>query len=155
MSDGDEGQERLDEWLEDNLRQPILHKDEQVGPIYVPSKGNIWPGYRGWIPARDEYGFVQFCDREPHYHRKMEGYALSDKVLVNIRSRGCKRILMAEEDTGDVYEFHESQFCNPMPKHAKGKDEKDEAQSYAKCEEAWGRFAGHAEYVLVGDREIN
>ena len=147
----DDDQQTLREYSPSQSR-PILHKDAIVGPIHVPSQGQMYPGYRGPIPARDCYGFVQFCDREKHYHRNEEAYMLSDKVLAYLRAKGCERILIAEEDTGTVYEFHERQFNEDVPQRAKSKSEKDEDQSMVRVAENWGEYPNHAEHVMVGER---
>lgn len=144
-------QSSLRNWQQEQTR-PILHKDQQVGPIFVQSKGRIYPGYRGPVPSRDAYGFVQFCTRAKHYHRNEEAYMLSDKVLTYLRAKGCAVILIAEEDTGTVYEFHETQWDESVPQRAKGKKEKDEAQSMVRVTENWGRYADHADYVMMGSR---
>lgn len=154
VSDNDD-QQTLRDYFQSTPSRPILHKDAQVGPIYVESKGNIYPGYRGGIPARSAYGFVQFCERQKHYHRNEEAYMLSDKVLAYLRAKGCELILFAEEDTGTVYEFHETQFTESVPQRAKGTTEKDEDQTLVRVEENWGRYPDHAEFVLMGDREQN
>lgn len=98
-ADSSNVQQTLREYVADTKSRPILHKEHQVGPIHVQSKGRIFPGYRGPVPARDAYGFVQFCTREDHYHRNEEAYMLSDKVLAYLRAKGCAIILIAEEDT--------------------------------------------------------
>lgn len=147
-------QQRLDAFSTPSNR-PILHKELQAGPIHVESKGRIFPGYIGGVPARDCRGFVQFCTREEHYHRNEAAYMLSDKVLAYLRARDCECILIAEEDTGTVYEFHESQWTETVPQRAKGKREKDEDQSMVRVEENWGKYDDHAPYVLVGSREVN
>lgn len=154
-NDDEEPQQSLRNWQDDAKSRPILHKDTQVGPIHVKSKGNIFPGYRGWVPARESYGFVQFCERQKHYHRNEQAYMLSDKVLAYLRAKGCKTILIAEDDTGTVYEFHISEFNESVPQKAKGKNEKDEAQSMVRVSENWGQYADHADYVMVGSREVN
>lgn len=151
----DDTQERLDSFSDAEPRRPILFKDAQVGPIHVKSKGRIHPGYRGPIPARNTYGFVGFRKHRLHYHRNERAYILSEKVVDYIRAKGCKLILIAEDDTGDVYVFHESQFDEEAPQRAKSSDEKDETQLMARVHEHRGLFANHAEHVLVGDREIN
>lgn len=152
MSDN---QSSLREWGTGNQSRPILHKDTQVGPIYVESKGNIYPGYRGQIPSRQAYGFVQFCTRKNHYHRNEEAYMLSDKILAYLRAKDCAVILIAEEDTGTVYEFHERQFDTAVPQKAKGKREKDEDQTLVRVYENRGKYPDHAEHVMVGTREVN
>lgn len=151
----EDNQERLDTFSDSNPRRPVMFKDEQVGPIHVKSKGRIFPGYRGPIPARDAYGFVGFRRRDRHYHRNEAAYMLSEKVVDYIRAKGCTILLIAEDDTGDVYEFHESQFNEEVPQKAKGTDEKDEDQLMVRVSEHRGKFAEHADAVLVGDREVN
>lgn len=155
MTDDEEAQSRLDTFSDQSKRRPILFKDEQVGPIHVKSKGEIYPGYRGPIPAYDSYGFVGFRKHRKHYHRNERAYMLSEKVVEYLRAKGCQFILIAEDDTGDVYVFHETQFDTEVPQRAKGQDEKDEDQLMVKVHEHRGRFADHAEHVMVGDREVN
>jgi hypothetical protein len=139
----------------DEKSRPVLFKDAQVGPIHVLSKGDIYPGYRGPIPGRDAYGFVQFCERETHFHRNEAAYMLSYKVLEHLRSRGVELILIAEDDAGYVYEFHESQFDTEVPQRAKGTDEKDEDQRLVRVTHHQGKYADHASDVMVGPREVN
>ena len=148
-------QERIDAFSDDPKPRPVLFKDVQVGPINVASKGDIYPGYRGPIPARGKYGFVQFCEREKHFHRNEASYMLSLKVLEHLRSRGVEIILIAEDDEGYVYEFHESQFDEEAPQRAKGPDEKDETQMMVNVMHHQGKFADHADSVMVGTREVN
>ncbi len=149
------GQERIDAFSDKPKRRPVLFKDVQVGPINVDSKGDIYPGYRGPIPARDAYGFVQFCERETHFHRNESSYMLSEKVLEHLRSRGVEVILIAEDDEGYVYEYHESQFNEEAPQSAKGTDEKDEVQMMVDILHHQGKYADHTDSVMVGTREIN
>jgi hypothetical protein len=134
---------------------PILYKDRQLGPIPVLSKGEICPGYIGQVLNRDQYGFVGFREHREHFHVKMGGYALSERVLRSIRTVGVQVMLIAEEDTGRVYEWHLSQWRNEMPQHGKSDDEKDEDQSYAEADEAWGVYDDHTQDVMIGDREVN
>jgi len=134
---------------------PVCYKDEQVGPIWVLSKGEICPGYVGPIINRDQYGFVGFRTHRQNFHRKTESYVLSDRVLQHLRERGVQLICIAEEDTGRVYEWHHSQWAHDMPQHGKSDDEKDEDQTFAPVDEAWGVFENHVEDVLLGDREVN
>lgn len=148
-------QSSLRSFQENEKRRPMVHKDAQVGPIHVQSKGNIYPGYRGPVPARSAYGFVGFRERRKHYHRNEEAYMLSDKVLAYIRAKGCQYIFIAEEDTGTVFEFHESQWDTPVPQKAKGSKEKDEDQSLVRVTENWGQWADHADSILLGQREVN
>jgi len=136
-------------------RRPMLHKKEAVGPIQVESKGGIFPGYIGSIPSRTTTGFVQFCEREKHYHRNEKAYMLSDKVLAYLRAKGVTRILIAETDTGTVYEFHEKQFNTRVPQKAKGTNEKDEDQSLVRVSEYWGKWEEYADHVMLGSREVN
>lgn len=154
MTDDPE-QERLDTFGARNKRRPILFKDEQVGPIHVESKGEIYPGYRGSIPALDAYGFVGFRKHDKHYHRNERAYMLTEKVVEYLRAKGCQYIMIAEDDTGTVYTFHESQWNEEVPQRAKGEDEKDEDQLMVKVHEHRGKFVEHAEHVMVGDREVN
>lgn len=134
---------------------PVCYKHEQVGPVYVMSKGEIYPGYVGNILNRDQFGFVGFRRHEDHYHRKMEAYMLSDTVLAELRELGVQLVLIAEEDTNRVYEWHISQFQESVPQHAKGSDEKDEDQTFVKVDDAWGTFDDHSGDVLIGEREVN
>lgn len=134
---------------------PILYKDRQLGPIPVRSKGEICPGYVGQVINREKYGFVGFREHRDHFHVKMGGYALSDRVLRSIRDAGVQLMLIAEEDTGRVYEWHLTQWQHEMPQHAKSEEEKDEDQTYAEAEEAWGVYDDHAADVMIGEREVN
>lgn len=134
---------------------PVLYKDRQLGPIPVLSKGEICPGYIGRLISRECYGFVGFRQHEEHFHVKMEAYMLSDRVLRAIRDTSAFRILIAEEDTDRVYEWHHSQWRHDVPQHAKGEDEKDEEQTYAPVSAAWGVYDDHASEVLIGEREVN
>lgn len=154
MSESHTEQNRIEQYGEGRTR-PVLFKDVQVGPIRVLSKGDIHPGYRGPIPARDAYGFVQFCTREEHFHRNEASYMLSDKVLEHLRSRGVEIILFAEDDEGCVYEYHESQFDTEVPQSAKGTDEKDEPQRMVHILHHQGKYENHADSVMVGTRETN
>lgn len=148
-------QSNLQSFTSTGQRRPILHKEMQLGPINVESKNGIFPGYIGHIPSRECKGFVQFCERAKHFHRKEEAYMLADKVLAILRAKGAERIIIAEEDTGTVYEFHERQWNTSVPQKAKGSKEKDEAQSMVRVSEHWGKWKNHAEFVLVGTREVN
>lgn len=148
-------QQRLEAFVDEPSRRPLVHKNEQVGPIRVESKGYIHPGYVGPVPAREKYGFVGFRERAKHFHRNEEAYMMSDKVLEILRSKGVQLIFIAEDDTGDVYEFHESQFNERVPQRAKGSREKDEDQTLVRVNEHRGRYDNHAAHVLVGNREDN
>ncbi len=134
---------------------PVLYKDEQFGPISVVSKGRICPGYVGAVLCRERYGFVGFREHSSHYHRKKDAYVLSARVIDALRSAGVQTMLIAEEDTGTVYEWHISHFCHEMPKSGKSEREENERQLYAPIADTWGRFENHAADVLIGAREVN
>jgi hypothetical protein len=134
-------------------RKPIVHKDEIV-QCKVPGKGDIFVGYRGPIPARKAYGFVQFVDSKEHFHRNEAGYALSERVLRKIRSLGCRIILFAEDDTGIVYEFHESQFDERVAKKNNPMHDED-PQRAVEILQNRGKFHDHTPHVLMGDRGAN
>lgn len=134
---------------------PVCYKQKQVGPVYVASKGGIYPGYVGKILNRDQFGFVGFRRHEEHYHRNMEAYMLSDRVLEELRSLNVQLLLIAEDDTNTVYEWHIDQFTESVPQYAKGTNEKDEDQTFALVEDAWGCYDNHTPDVLIGEREVN
>ena len=139
----------LREFIEDEKRPPMLRPDEEVDS--PTGKGHITVGYRGPIPARSAYGFLQYVDSDEHFHRNAAGYALSESVLRRIRSFGCKRVLFAEEDTGMVYEFHISQFEDNLG--AKNNPEHDtDPQRYVEILENRGKWHAHANMVLYGER---
>lgn len=141
----------LEEFSTDT-RAPILHKDTEF-TTKVPGKGRI-SMYRGPIPARRAYGALQYRERDKHYHKNEEGYALSARVLRKLRTLGCQRILIAEEDTRCVYEFHEQQFTNQVAKHNNPNHEND-PQFVVKLENAWYKHEEHTDSVMVGEREHN
>lgn len=137
----------------DDSRVPILHKDAAI-QCKVPGKGNIIVGYRGPIPARRAYGFVQFCTKKEHFHRNEAGYALSERVLRKLRTLGCCIVLFAEEDTGTVYEFHERQFTDQVAKKNNPKHDED-PQRKVEIIQNRGKYHGHVSGVMVGDRHGN
>lgn len=134
---------------------PVLYKDKQFGPISVVSKGKICPGYLGQVVTRDRYGFVGFREHSSHYHRKKDAYVLSTRVVNALRREGVQLMLIAEEDTGTVYEWHISHFAHEMPKSGKSDREANEPQLYAPVDDAWGVFENQTEDVLIGARETN
>lgn len=117
----------------------------------LPGKGRAHVGYRGPVPARRVYGYVQFCTRRDHFHRNEEGYALSEKVLRKLRTVGCRLVLIAEEDTGIVYEFHERQFREQVSKRNNPKHDED-PQRKVKVVNNRGKWHDHARHVLTGER---
>lgn len=131
-------------------RKPVLHKDEGL-TCKVPGKGNIMVGYRGPVPARRAYGFVQFVNSREHFHRNEAGYALSERVLRMIRTHGCQLIFFAEEDTGVVYEFHERQFTDQVAKKNNPMHDED-PQRKVEIMQNRGKFHGHARHILMGER---
>lgn len=51
-------------------------------------------------------------NRDAHYFRKHQGYAVSDKILNELQRQGVLRVLVRETDTGDVIEYEVAQFLN-------------------------------------------
>lgn len=145
-------QDRLDSYGVD-YDKPVLVKDSKVSPIHTESRGTITPGYRGMIPYRNSYGFLRFCDRAGHYNDDVDGSVLIEKVKQHLASRGVETVLIAEEDTGAVYEYHIGQFDQRVPKTAKRGDAKDEPQLYAPSDHYYGKFEDHVEAVLATGRE--
>lgn len=135
-----------------DMRKPVLYKEEQLGPVPVPSKGRIYPGYVGHVTARRAYGFVGFRIHERHYHVNQEGYCLTLQVLRRMAAKGVRIVLIAEEDTGTVYEWHINDFDTEVPDKDKGPDEQDETQYSAQCETAAGVFEDHVDDVMIGPR---
>lgn len=150
-SETDRRDSDIREFSDDEKRDPILHKDDVV-QCRVPGKGDIFVGYRGPIPARRAYGFVQFCKRKEHFHRNEAGYALSERVLRKLRTFGCQLVLFAEEDTGIVYEFHERQFEEQVSKKNNPMHEED-PQRKVEIVQNRGKWHDHARHVLNGERE--
>jgi len=134
-------------------REPILYQDEPVF-VRLATKGETCIGYRGAIPSRREYGFVQFCNSREHFHRNEAGYALSERSLRKIRSYGCKVILIAEDDTNMVWEFHESQFQDYVAKKNNPDHDKD-PQLKVEILQNRGKWPDHVPYVLNGERSGN
>lgn len=142
-------QSDINEYVEQESRPPVLRPD---APVEAPTaKGRIVVGHRGPIPARSDYGFVQFCTRDEHFHRKEAGYALSESVIRRIRSMGCKRVLFAEEDTGIVYEFHISQFTEQVAKHNNPNHDVD-PQRKVEITMHRGKWHDHADDVLLDEQ---
>lgn len=151
MSDNNQ-QSRIERYGIDKSR-PVLLKDVRVGPIQLESTGQTYPGYRGPVPARDAYGFVQFCDSSSQFDQNEGLYMIPLKVLEHLRSRDVTVLLIAEQHEEYVYEFHESQFDEEAPKRAKGRDEKDEVQMMVDTRHHQGKYAEHTDTVMIGSRE--
>lgn len=86
--------------------------------------GRTTIGYHGPIPSRNAYGVAKPVTRERHRFRALDAYAISMDALSVIGSihevddgyttdDPVSIILIAEEDTGRVYEFDASLFLNP------------------------------------------
>lgn len=139
-------QRKLSSYDETGTRRPFLHSDASVR-VRLPDKGEILAGYRGPVPARQAYGFVQFCTRDSHRIRALDAYALSETLLTRIRKLGCKVVLFAETDTGTVYEFHERQFTEAVPRQYN--PVVDDPQRYVALDTCWASYPDHTEQVLL------
>ena len=141
------------EFVSSGKREPMLKKDEAVW-VELPGKGNTCIGYRGPIPRRRAYGFIQFCQKREHFHRNEAGYAFSERALRKIRALGCQLVLIAETDTNMVWEFHESQFDEQVAKKNNPNHEQDPQQKVELVENQ-GKWPDHSHYVMLGEREAN
>lgn len=135
---------------EDSKSKPILKKDARVW-VKLPDKGDTPIGYRGPIPRRREYGFIQFCNSKEHFHRNEAGYALSERSLRKIRALGCKVVLIAETDTNMVWEFREDQFEEQVSKKNNPNHDED-PQRKVEIIENRGKWPDHVPYVMLGER---
>lgn len=133
-------------------RPPVLHLDTTVR-LRVPGRGQITAGKRGPVPARRAYGFLQWRERERHHLHELDAYAMSESVLQRVRKLGCSVILFAETETKTVYEFHERQFDEELPKRYNPNADQDE-QLYVPLEEARGVYEDHTESVLLRGTEL-
>lgn len=140
-------QRDLSDFTNRDERAPTIHTDEAIR-MRIPGKGVTHVGWRGPVPSRNAYGFMQERHSEKHRIRALDAYALSNRVLTRIRSFGCRRVLVAETDTGTVYEFHERQFTDPVPKQYNPQAE-DDPQCYVRRTEAWNAWQSHSQDVRI------
>lgn len=143
----------LRDFFEHGRREPVLQQD---APVYVnlATKGEVCVGYRGPIPARKEYGFIQFCHSREHFHRKEAGYALSERTLRKIRSLGCKIVLIAEDDTNMVWEFRTDDFEQQVSK-TNNPDHDVDPQRKVEILRNRGKWPDHLPFVMNGERSGN
>lgn len=81
-------------------------------------KKDVKVGYVGYDKVYDEKVFTTLRDRNRHYYRKGEGYAISEKILSTLRANAVEKIYVHEKNSGDVYQFTLEQFlAGPKLEH--------------------------------------
>jgi hypothetical protein len=89
---------------------PIVKLTTAAEAIRPPAK----PGkIAGWVGRDDERGktFVSLKDREKHYYRVGEGYALSLKIVGMLQARDVQTVVIYEMDEGRTLVFNLAQFA--------------------------------------------
>lgn len=126
--------------------QPVLMPDK---PVFMrfPEKGEVKVGQRGPVPTREDYGFVKFVVKDRHRLRAKNAYAFSSKLLQRLRALGCVRLLVAETNSGTVFEYHRRQFTDEVPKQYNPNHETD-PQKYVPVSEARGVWPEHSDSVV-------
>jgi len=153
--------------------------EHEVSPPRIRKRGGINTGngpdstrigHHGEIPSRDTYGFIKPVTRGRHRIYALDAYAISTdaiEVLRRLHTTGpCDPVmvvLVAEDDTGDVYEFDAGMFFNPdnhgsdaNPVPESMLHDSSDPQVYASCDAArkWPDFAAdvwiHDEHTSGG-----
>lgn len=89
------------------LRQCVRH----------PENWSTVIGHVAYDERRDEMAALFPREREDHYFRKFNGYALSEEVLQDVRARGVETIYIIEQDNDhqfiefDPTTFYSSSYC--------------------------------------------
>lgn len=89
-------------------------------------------------------GFVSPRERAEHFFRKFDGYGLSLSVLDLLSEWGVVRVLIAETDTGTVWEYMTRDF----EAHGSVYDNEGDRQLVLSTEYAVAVHYGHAEKLL-------
>jgi len=90
-------------------------------------------------------GFVSPRTRAEHYFRKFDGYGLSLSVLPLLTEWGIARVLIAETDTGTVYEY----LLRDFERHGSVYDNEGDRQLVLSTEYAMAEHPDHADRVLA------
>lgn len=111
MSDADPGSSLYDyagrNPPEVTLRDLLRHPNDRTSVI----------GHIGFDGPRDEFAALFPREREEHYYRKFDGYAISEKILREVRARGVSSIYIIEQDNDhqflefDPADFYTSSLC--------------------------------------------
>lgn len=134
---------------------PICYKQERVGPVYIGSDGESFPGWAGRVLNREGTGFVWFRQNQAGFVSEANAYRIPNEILHELRAMGVTIVLIAEEDTKTVYEWHISQFGDSVPKYAKPTNRKEVPMTFAYISESWGSYPNHCADVLIGDRVVS
>lgn len=108
-------------------------------------------GSVGPIPQRNTMGFLKECERAEHWYHTFKAdaggaYAISTDAFRRAKQRGANVVLVAESDTGDVYEWPLRLFDGQRVPTAY-LEHKDDPQVYATIETAdvWEDHASDVE----------
>lgn len=85
------------------LDAPTIGKSGRV-IVHVPDGTNT-VGWLGTIPERDGNGLITERDSHKHRIRALDAYAFSISAIDTMRAVDLDYVLVAETDTGDVYEW--------------------------------------------------
>ncbi|WP_200531569.1 MULTISPECIES: hypothetical protein [unclassified Halorubrum] len=94
----------------EDVEAPILkHQPRRHIRVPAPEMHGV-AGTVGVLRGRDEVAYLSKRTREEHFYRKHRGYAVSDHIIDYLDRKGVNTVLIAEEDTRTVYEYHIKDF---------------------------------------------
>jgi hypothetical protein len=141
-------QQRIGAFGESQSR-PVLLRAREVAPINVGERDAYSPGVLGPVPARGVYGVVVPCRLSDRLRGDPPAFAMPDKVLTHLESRDVEIVLVADDESGDVYEFHISQFEGEVPKSDLPASQREERQRSVDLQHHRGRYSDHYQSVIV------
>lgn len=136
------------------IKPPHLKPENEVKT--TTPDGTKFVGHGGSVPERDTFGFHKPVNKQQHFFKVYDGWAISDDALALIEKMGATLIFIADSHTGHVWEYTLEDYTE----HGTTVDEKyrqhpDDYQTVVSADNPRYLWRGHqSEIVLPRDAEV-